>query len=206
MKLTRVVNQLNHFKLIDMMTEICDESIIVCFRHFIKRFHHLENVVRENIELFNQFNKWIHIKVAIQKRRWLHVCLNNVFEIQIHFEKDDDETYNQTLIDSLNNKALSQYKISILIIKCLNYETRFFKRFVNVEMLYFIYQSRIEYTSAREYVDLIYWLKNIFFNQFFCLKAANWENDVWFVLNLTMRARTRTKFELIKSLLKTKLR
>ncbi len=53
-----------------------------------------------------------------------------------------------------------------MIIKCLNYETRFFKRFINVEMLYFIYKSRVEYTSAREYVDFIYWLKNIFFNQF----------------------------------------
>jgi hypothetical protein len=81
MKQARVVNWLNHFKLIDVITEICDESMIVYFQHFIKRFHHLENVVRRNIKLFNQLNKWIYIKIAIQKRRWLHVCLNNVFEI-----------------------------------------------------------------------------------------------------------------------------
>jgi hypothetical protein len=91
------------------MNMINDELMIVCFENIISWFYYFENVVRINIKMLNQFNKWTNEKIAIQWRDWLYVCLNDISEIQIHFRKDNDKTYDQTLIDSLNNKWLSQY-------------------------------------------------------------------------------------------------
>jgi hypothetical protein len=83
--------------------------MIVNFEDIIQRFYYLENVVRINIEMFKQFNKWANEEIAIQWRDWLYVYLNDISEVQIHFRENDDETYDQTLIDSLNNKWLSQH-------------------------------------------------------------------------------------------------
>jgi hypothetical protein len=58
--------------------------------------------------MFDQFNKWANVEIARQWRDWLHVYWSDISEIQIHFRKEDDEIYDQTLIDSLNNKWLSK--------------------------------------------------------------------------------------------------
>jgi hypothetical protein len=59
--------------------------------------------------MFDQFNKWTNEEIAISWRDWLNIRLSNVFEIQIYVRKDDDETYNQTLINSLNDWWLNQH-------------------------------------------------------------------------------------------------
>jgi hypothetical protein len=116
--------------------------------------------------MFDQVNEWTNEKIAIQWHDELYVCLSNIFEIQIYFREDDDETYHQTLIDSLNNKWLSQYKILVLIVECLHYESWFFKRFINNEMFNFDYESKTEYANICRYVVFIDWLKNILFDEF----------------------------------------
>jgi hypothetical protein len=180
MKKTEIVNWLRHFKLIDVMNMIDDESMIVCFEDIIQWFYDLEYAVRVNIEMLDQFSRRTNEEIAIQWRDWYYVCLSDISEIQIHFRKDDDETYDQTLIDSLNSRWLSQYKILVLIVECLHYESWFLKRFVNIEMLNFVYESKVEYANICWYVALIDWLKNIFFDEFvdlsFCLNATNWES------------------------------
>jgi hypothetical protein len=116
--------------------------------------------------MFDQLNEWTNEEIAIQWRNRLYICLNDIFVIQIHVREDDDETYDQTLIDSLNNKWLSQYKILVLIVECLHYESWFFKRYINIEMFNFVYESKIEYANICWYVAFIDWLKNIFFDEF----------------------------------------
>jgi hypothetical protein len=86
---------------------INNELMIVNFENIIQWFYYLKYVVRVDIEMFDQFDKWMNEEIAIQRRCWLHVCLNNVSEIQIHLRKNDDETYDQTLIDWLNKKWLN---------------------------------------------------------------------------------------------------
>jgi hypothetical protein len=81
MKKTEIVNWLRYFEFIDVMSMINGESMIVNFDNIIQWFHNLEYVVRVNIEMFNQFNKWTNEEIAIQWRDWLNVCLSNVSEI-----------------------------------------------------------------------------------------------------------------------------
>jgi hypothetical protein len=66
MKKTEIVDELNHVKYIDIMSVINDESMIVCFKHIIKRFRYFENVDRLDVEMLDEFNKWVNEEVAIQ--------------------------------------------------------------------------------------------------------------------------------------------
>jgi hypothetical protein len=65
MKKTKIVNWLRHFELIDVMNMINDESMIVNFENIIQWFYYLEYAVRVNIEMLDQFNKWVNDEIAI---------------------------------------------------------------------------------------------------------------------------------------------
>ncbi len=52
-----------------------------------------------------------------------------------------------------------------MIVKRLHYESWFLKRFVNIEMLNLVYESKIEYANIKWYIVLVYWSKNISFDE-----------------------------------------
>jgi hypothetical protein len=72
-KKTKVVDWSSHFEHVDVMSVIINKTMIVCFENIIKRFHHFENAVRVNVEMLDQFNKWVNKEIAIQWRDWLYV-------------------------------------------------------------------------------------------------------------------------------------
>jgi hypothetical protein len=74
MKKTEIVNWLRHFEFIDVMSMINDESMFVNFENIIQWFYYLEYIIRINIEMLDQFNKWTNEEIAIQWRDLLHVC------------------------------------------------------------------------------------------------------------------------------------
>ncbi len=61
-----------------------------------------------------------------------------------------------------------------MIVKCLHYESRFFKDFVNIEVFNFVYESKIEYANIKWYVVLAYWSKNIFFDEIVDFFLSEW--------------------------------
>jgi hypothetical protein len=65
MKKTEIVDWLRYFELIDVMNMINDESMIVSFENIIQWFYYLEYAVRVNIEMLDQFNKWVNEEIAI---------------------------------------------------------------------------------------------------------------------------------------------
>jgi hypothetical protein len=200
---------LSHLDLVDVRSRINRESIIICFENIIKRFYHCENAVRINVEMLDEFNRWVYEKVAIQERDWLYVRLNDIYKMQIHFRKTttrhtikrwltrwiiDDWVNIKFLFWSWNVCATSRefsnaLSISECLISSMNWE-------LNMRISNDTFSLLTDWKTSFSIRSLIS----------FCLNAANWEKAMWTIessLETTAKAKMKARLTIV---LNTKLK